>query len=75
LNDIAARAEQFIAQARAIDGNVLAFAHRDILRVIAALWIGLPAIAARRLYMDPASITRLGYDHSLDEPIIRTLNT
>ena len=75
LQDIAARAERFIARARSVNGDVLVFAHRDILRVIAARWIDLPAMSARRLYMDPASVSRLGYDHSLQEPILRTLNT
>lgn len=75
LRDVATRAERFIEKVRSIEGNVLAFAHRDILRVISVLWIGLPARAAQRLYMDPASISRLGYDHSLQEPILRTLNT
>ena len=75
LSDVATRAERFIEKVRSIEGNVLAFAQRDILRVISVLWIGLPARAAQRLYMDPASISRLGYDHSLQEPILRTLNT
>jgi broad specificity phosphatase PhoE len=75
LNDIAARAERCIAKVRSLQGHVLVFAHRDILRVIAARWVDLPAVAARRLYLDPASISRLGYDHSLQEPILRTLNT
>ena len=75
LNDVAARAERFIGKVRSQEGHVLVFAHRDILRVIAALWVGWPAISARRLYMDPASISRLGYDHSLQEPVLRTLNT
>ena len=72
---VATRAEQVIARARSIPGDTLIFAHRDILRVVAALWARLPAIEARRLYMNPASISVLGYDHGLDEPIIRALNT
>src|SRR3954471_1787291 len=75
LQDITQRAEQFIRKVRSVNGHVLAFAHRDILRVIAARWVELPSISAQRLYMDPASISQLGYDHSLQEPILRTLNT
>jgi hypothetical protein len=37
--------------------------------------VGLPAVEAQRFYMDPASISVLGHDHTADEPIIRNLNT
>ncbi|MFL6548399.1 MAG: histidine phosphatase family protein [Povalibacter sp.] len=75
LSDVTVRAERFIAAVRDLNADILVFAHRDILRVIAARWVNLPAMAAQRLYMDPASISILGYDHSLQEPILRTLNT
>jgi broad specificity phosphatase PhoE len=72
---VAARADRFIARIRKLDGNVLLFAHRDILRVIAARWVSWPGVEARRLYLEPASLSILGYDHgSLDEPILRVLN-
>ena len=73
--DVAARAERVIREVRAINGDVLIFAHRDILRVIATRWVSLPTVEARRLYMDPASVSVLGYDHSINEPILRALNT
>jgi broad specificity phosphatase PhoE len=73
--DVAARAERVIALIRALDGDVLIFAHRDIQRVIAARWVSLPTLEARRLYMEPASVSVLGYDHAIDEPILRALNT
>jgi probable phosphoglycerate mutase len=75
LFQVAARAEQVVARARSVPGDTLIFAHRDILRVVAARWAQLPAIEARRLYLNPASISVLGYDHALDEPIIKALNT
>lgn len=75
LAQIAARADRVVAQLRALDADALLFAHRDILRVIAARWAGLPALEAQRFYMDPASISVIGYDHNLSEPIIRKLNT
>jgi len=37
--------------------------------------VGLPALEAQRFYMDPASISVLGYDHTASEPIIQKLNT
>ncbi len=75
VGDVAARADRLIARMRKVGGNVLLFAHRDILRVIAARWVSWPGAEARRLYLEPASLSILGYDHgSLDEPILRVLN-
>lgn len=75
IDDIGARADKVVARVRALNGHVLLFAHRDILRVIAARWIALPAVEGRRLYLETASISVLGYDHDPGEPIIRTLNS
>ena len=74
LAQVTARADSVVHQLRALNADALLFAHRDILRVIAARWVGLPAVEAQRFYMDPASISVLGYDHGPDEPIIRKLN-
>src|SRR5882724_11391662 len=75
LSQVAARADSVVEQLRALNADALLFAHRDILRVIAARWIGLPAVEAQHFYMDPASISVLGYDHDASEPLIRKLNT
>jgi broad specificity phosphatase PhoE len=75
LADIAARAGRLVTRLRSMDADTLMFAHRDILRVVAACWAELPVIEARRLYMEPASLSVLGYDHGRDEPILRSLNT
>ena len=71
---VSTRADRVIARIRALESDVLIFAHRDILRVICARWIALPAVEARRLHLATASVSTLGYDHGLDEPVIRTLN-
>jgi probable phosphoglycerate mutase len=39
-----------------------------------ARWIGLPPVDARRFYLDTASLSIVGYQHSLEEPAIRLLN-
>jgi probable phosphoglycerate mutase len=59
---------------RALGGDVLVFAHLDILRILAARWVALPALKARRLYLETASMSVLGYGHDLDEPVIRLWN-
>lgn len=74
LADVATRADRVIARIRELDGDVLLFAHRDILRILIARWIALPALEARRLNLATASLSVLGYDHDLDEPVIRVLN-
>lgn len=74
LLDVAARAERVIDRIRALESNVLVFAHRDILRILIARWIALPALEARRLDLATASVSTLGYDHGLDEPVIHRLN-
>lgn len=57
-----------------LESDVLVFAHRDILRILIARWIALPALEARRLDLATASVSTLGYDHGLEEPVIRLLN-
>ena len=73
--DVAARADRFIAKARGIDGDVLAFSSAHIIRMIAARWLGLPPGAGRFFFCRPASVGVLGFEHnSRDEPIISMWN-
>ncbi len=74
LMEVSTRADRVIARVRALEDDVLIFAHQDILRVLIARWIALPALEARRLHLETASLSVLGYDHDLEEPVIRVLN-
>lgn len=74
LEEVGVRAERVIGRMRALGGDVLVFAHRDILRILAARWLGLPAVEARNFYLTTASLSILGYHHDLDEPVIRLWN-
>lgn len=74
LADVIARADRVISRVRALDADVLVFAHMELLRVLAARWVAQPALEARRLYLETASVSVLGYDHGLDEPVIRLWN-
>jgi len=74
LGEVAMRADRVIARIRARESDVLAFAHGHILRILIARWAALPALEARRLHLATASVSILGYDHDLDEPVIRLLN-
>jgi probable phosphoglycerate mutase len=74
-DDVAARADRFIARIREIKGDVLAFSSGHIIRMIAARWLGLPPVTGRFFYCRPASVGVLGYEHnSRGEPIIRAWN-
>ncbi len=73
--DVAARANRFLARVRDIEGDVLAFSSGHIIRMIAARWLGLPPAAGRFFYCRPASVGVLGYEHnSYEEPIVRAWN-
>ena len=71
---VATRADRVVAKIRALESNVLVFAHRDILRMLIARWLALPALEARRFNLSTASVSTLGYDHGLNEPILHRLN-
>jgi broad specificity phosphatase PhoE len=73
--EVAARADRFVARARAIEGDVLAFSSGHIIRMIAARWLGLPPGNGRFFYCRPASVGVLGYEHkNRDEPIVGLWN-
>lgn len=74
LDAVGARADRVIGRLRAGGGNVLLFGHREILRILAVRWIGLAPIEGRRLLLDTASVSVLGYDHDLSEPVIHAWN-
>jgi broad specificity phosphatase PhoE len=69
--DVAARADRFIARISDLTGDILAFSSGHVTRMIAARWLGLRPGAGRFFYCRPASVGVLAYEHdSLDEPII-----
>jgi probable phosphoglycerate mutase len=71
---IGARADRLIARLRGFGGDVLLFSHGHFLRVLGARWLGQPAAAARYLLLTTASLSILGYEHNLDEPVLRLWN-
>ncbi|RUU11803.1 histidine phosphatase family protein [Mesorhizobium sp. USDA-HM6] len=72
--DVGARADAIIAELRAVPGNVLIFSSAHFLRVLAARWIGLPPEGGAYFTLDTASLSILGYEHDLTEPVIRRWN-
>ena len=73
--DVAQRADRFVSQVLAADGDVLAFSSGHIIRMIAARWLGLPPGAGRFFYCRPASVGLLDFEHQRrNEPIIGLWN-
>jgi probable phosphoglycerate mutase len=74
LAQVAARADRVIARVRATGGNALLFSSGHILRVLAARWCGFDPSAGGHLLLGTASLSLLGYEHSLDEPALQLWN-
>jgi len=62
LEDVARRADEVVAVARSTGGDVLAFAHGHLLRVLCARWVDLAPEEAARFLLSPAAIGVLGWE-------------
>lgn len=71
---IGERADRVIKTVRAVQGNVLLFSSGHFLRVLVARWLGLAAEAGKYFLLSTASVSVLGYEHELSEPVIRMWN-
>jgi probable phosphoglycerate mutase len=74
LEAVGARADRVVSRIRGRGDNVLVFAHREILRILAVRWIGLAPGEGRSLMLATGSLSVLGYDHNLTEPVIHAWN-
>lgn len=72
--DVALRVQRVIDRIRAIDGDVLLFAHAHCLHVFAACWLGLPPATGRHFYLGTAALSIVGYHHDRHDPVVRLWN-
>jgi len=71
---VAARADFVLARVRPVAANVLLFSSGHFLRVFAARWLGLPPDAGKYILLSTASLSALGYENALSEPVIQLWN-
>ena len=72
---VAVRADRAVCRLRAVEGDVLLFSSGHFLRVLAVRWIGLELTTNARLFMlSTASLSAVGYEDSLERPVIRLWN-
>lgn len=60
-----------MSRVRAVEGSVLLFSSGHFLRVLAACWLGLEPAAGRHFLLSTASLSALGYERDLAQPVIR----
>lgn len=69
--DVSERADRLIARLLALHGNVALFSHGQFGCVLAARWIGMPAIEGQHFALDAASLSILGHEPS--HPAVRVI--
>jgi broad specificity phosphatase PhoE len=62
VEQVGERARRLIARVESIDGDVALVAHGHILRILGAVWMGLPPIHGRNLGLHTATLSVLGYE-------------
>ena len=70
-DEVGTRADRVVKRVRAVEGDVLVFSSAHFLRVFAARWLGLDAAFGRYFVLSTASLSALGYEHNLSQPVIR----
>jgi len=73
-DQVGTRADRVVTRVRAIRGDVLLFSSGHFLRVFSARWLGLEPGAGRYFVLITASLSALGYDGRLSQPVIQLWN-
>ena len=71
---VGARADRVLSRVRAIKGDVLIFSSGHFLRVLAARFLGLDAVGGKLFTLNTASVSLLGFENNLSQPVIHLWN-
>jgi probable phosphoglycerate mutase len=71
---ISARADRVLNRVRAVNGNVLIFSSGHFLRVFVARFLGLEVGGGRFFTLSTASVSILGFENSVTQPVVRLWN-
>jgi broad specificity phosphatase PhoE len=72
---VSVRADRIVQRVRAISGDVLIFTSGHFMRVLATRWLGLePTVNCKFFMLSTASLSAVGYEHTLSRPVIRLWN-
>jgi broad specificity phosphatase PhoE len=72
---IGQRADRVVQRIRSIPGDVLLFSSGHFIRVLAARWLGLDPVSVGKYFLlSTASLSAVGYEHNLSQPVIRLWN-
>jgi broad specificity phosphatase PhoE len=71
--DVGTRLDRAIARARAVEGDVLFFAHGHCLRALASRWLDLPVADGRLFRLDTGTVSVLSYER--DAPVVLHWNS
>lgn len=63
IEQVGARAAAVLALVENAGGDVALFSHAHFLRILAAVWLGLPPADGKLFRLDTASVSRLGWEH------------
>ncbi|TPM84802.1 histidine phosphatase family protein [Mesorhizobium sp. B2-3-3] len=72
--DVGVRADRIVDRLRQASADILIFSSAHFLRVLVARWLGLQPEGGALFVLDTASISVLGYEHDLGEPVVRKWN-
>jgi probable phosphoglycerate mutase len=62
-DDVGERCDRIIEEAVSAGGDVLAFAHGHVLRILAARWVEQPALFGSRIALATGGVAVLGFEH------------
>jgi broad specificity phosphatase PhoE len=71
---VGVRADRVIAKLRALGTDAIVFSSGHIMRVLGARWLGLDPSAGRLFALGTTTLSILGYEHDLNEPVIKLWN-